>query len=653
MSYLKFDKLLLTNLQKSLDKEMLRTNRAGAYSSTTIVDCNTRKYHGLFVVPVPKLGIDNHVLLSSLDETIIQHGAEFNLGIHKYRDEHYSPKGHKYIREFHIDSVATTVYRVGGVVLQKERIFESGENRMLISYTLLEAHSPTTLRLRPLLAFRSVHELMHETDSINAEYKKVVNGTSFRLFDDYPELVMQTNKASEFVDQPSWYKGIEYYKEQERGYEYKEDLYVPGYFELQIKKGETIIFSAGLDEIMPDVLLKHFDYECEKRTPRIDFKHTLKTAAEQFYNKRKDGLYLLAGYPWFKYRARDEFIALPGVTLSVGNIDTFEDMMEVGCRAIRDFLMPQPKTTLLKEVSAPDVLLWFIWDIQMYAHYTSLKRAVAKYGDLVLEVMEFIRKQKHSNLFLHDNGLLFTNGQQKPATWMNAMEDNLPITPRSGYVVEINALWYNALCFATQIAAFNKDAHLTDRLTYQSGLTKVSFLEQFWNGTYLYDYVNGDVKDKEVRPNMLLAVALEHSPLDKKAKKSTLDIITRELLTPKGLRSLSPKSGMYCPNYVGNMKERTHNYHNGPVWPWTTAFYVDAYLSIYKMSGLGMVQRLLSGFENDLTQLTVGTLSELYDGNPPFRGHGAMSYAPTIAAVIRAAQKMTDFEYQYQQQFAK
>src|SRR5574344_2813749 len=261
MSYLKFDKTLLTNLEKSLDKKMLRTNKAGAYSSTTIIDCNTRKYHGLLVVPVPEIDRDNHVLLSSCDETVIQHGAEFNLGIHKYQGDYFSPRGHKYIREFHIDSVATTVYRVGGVILQKERILVSGENRVLVRYTLLDAHSATTLRLKPFLAFRNVNELTHENTKIHRDYQEVENGISCCLYDHYPNLVMQTNKQVAFVPEPDWYRGIEYYKEQERGYEYSEDLYVPGYFELSIKKGETVIFSAGTEPVAVRKLKRLFDDE--------------------------------------------------------------------------------------------------------------------------------------------------------------------------------------------------------------------------------------------------------------------------------------------------------------------------------------------------------------------------------------------------------
>jgi predicted glycogen debranching enzyme len=643
MSYLKFDKMLLTNLEKSLDKEMLRTNKAGAYASTTIIDCNTRKYHGLLVVPAPTLGTENHVLLSSLDETVIQHGAEFNLGIHKYQGDYYSPRGHKYIREFHIDTVARTIYRVGGVVLQKERTFVSGESRMLIRYTLLEAHSATTLRFKPFLAFRNVSQLTHENNTINRAYSEVENGISWCLYSGYPNLVIQFNKQVDFIAQPDWYKGIEYYKEQERGYDYKEDQYVPGYFELPIKKGETIIVSAGVEPVTCQSLKKLFEYEFTNRTPRTSFFNCLKNAAQQFYNKRDDGYYLLAGYPWFRYRARDEFIALPGCTLSIDDIATFEKMMTIGIKAVDDFLALRPKTTQLKEVSSPDVLLWFIWDVQQYAQATSTAQAAEKYGRIVADIIAFIRKQKHPNLFLHENGLLYTNGKVKPATWMNAMENGYPITPRTGYIVEINALWYNDLKFAAELANEATNENQADILNYQAEISRQAFVDTFWNGTYLFDFVDGSYQNREVRPNMIFAVSLPYSPLDKRQQKSTLDIITRELLTIKGLRSLSPKSPMYRPEYIGGQLERDRNYHNGPVWPWTTAAFAEAYLKIYKMSGISFLQRLLAGFETELRELTVGTLSELYDGNPPFRGHGAMSYAMTVGEVLRTLHILDTF----------
>ena len=219
MSYLQFEKTLLTNLQEALPKEILRTNRSGAYSSSSIVDCNTRKYHGLLVVPVPEIDDKNHVLLSSLDETVIQHGAEFNLGLHKYAGDVFSPNGHKYIREFIWDKVPTTLYRVGGVILKKEKVFQHFHNRVLIRYTLVDAHSVTTLRLRPFLAFRAANQLTHENAAANRNYEEVDNGIKTCMYDGYPDLYMQTNKKAEYIFEPNWYKGIECPQDKEMGSE--------------------------------------------------------------------------------------------------------------------------------------------------------------------------------------------------------------------------------------------------------------------------------------------------------------------------------------------------------------------------------------------------------------------------------------------------
>ena len=210
MAYLNFDKALLINLERSLSKEMIRTNRAGVYNSSTLVDCNTRKYHGQLVLPLPHLSDDNYVLLSSLDEPVIQHGAEFNLGLHQYEGNHFAPNGHKYIREYDCEVVSKTTYRVGGVILQKERLLVSFEPRVLIRYTLLEAHSATTLRFRPFLAFRSVNELTHENDRANSNMDEVSNGRVAQLYSEFPQLFMQFSKQVNYCHEPHWYKDIEY-----------------------------------------------------------------------------------------------------------------------------------------------------------------------------------------------------------------------------------------------------------------------------------------------------------------------------------------------------------------------------------------------------------------------------------------------------------
>ena len=646
MSYLRFDKTLLTNLEESLPKEVLRTNRSGAYHCTTIVDCNTRKYHGLLVIPIPELDDENHVMLSSLDETVIQHGAEFNMGLHKYQGNNYSPKGHKYVREFECEKVPTTIYRVGGVVLKKEKVFVHHENRILIRYTLLEAHSATTLRLRPFLAFRSVRQYTHENSQASRDYQLVDNGIKTCMYPGYPELFMQLNKKNEFHFQPDWYRGIEYPKEQERGYDFNEDLYVPGYFEINIKKGETVVFSAGISEVSTRTLKNTFEEEKEKRVPRDNFQHCLINAAHQFLNVQGGESYILAGYPWFKCRARDLFISLPGLTLAVDEVEKFETVMETARKAVMRFINDEPDDLKIYEMEHPDVLLWAVWCIQQYAKMVSREKCREKYGKLLEEIMDYLRRENHPNLFIHSNGLVYANGFDKAVTWMNSTANGRPVINRTGYIVEFNALWYNALRFTADLLGEKGNTTFTDDLNEVAEKAGKAFVETFLNEHgYLLDYVDGNMMDWSVRPNMIFAAAFDYSPLDARQKKGVVDICTKELLTPKGLRSLSPKSGGYNPNYVGPQSQRDYAYHQGTAWPWLAGFYFEAYLRIYKMSGLGFVERQLIGYEDELTSHCIGSIPELFDGNPPFKGRGAISFAMNIAEILRTLYLLSKYNY--------
>lgn len=638
----------MTNLEESLPRELLRTNRSGAYSCSTIVDCNTRKYHGLLVVPVPELDDENHVLLSSLDATVIQHGAEFNLGLHKYQGNNYSPKGHKYIREFDCDKVPTTLYRVGGVVLKKEVVFQHYEDRILIRYTLVDAHSATTLRFRPFLAFRSVRQFTHENSTASREYTEVENGIKTCMYAGYPDLYMQFSKDNDFVFQPDWYRGVEYPKEQERGYASNEDLYVPGYFEMDIKKGESIVFSASTSACKTGGLKRLFDKEVDERSPRDNFFHCLVNAAHQFHNRTsKDERYLLAGYPWFKCRARDTFIALPGLTLSIEEEDYFELVMQTASRGLYEFMESKPLTTKIYEIEQPDVLLWAVWAVQQYAKHVGRDKCNRKYGKLVQDIVAYIVADKHPNLHLMDNGLLYSEGKDKAVTWMNSTANGRPVVPRTGYIVEFNALWYNALKFcasmATEYEAENEAADYEKR----ADLCRNSFIDTFVNQYgYLFDYVEPlDSPDWSVRPNMIFAVALDYSPLTPAQQKSVLDVCTRELLTPKGLRSLSPKSGGYNPMYVGPQTQRDYAYHQGTAWPWLGGFYMEACLKIYKRTRLSFIERQMVGYEDEMTQHCLGTIPELFDGNPPFHGRGAISFAMNVAEILRTLELLEKYKY--------
>lgn len=642
MSYLKFDKNLMINLEQSLSKEMLRTNQAGAYHCSSIVGCNTRKQHGLLVIPIPEMDNKSFVMLSSLDETVIQHGAPFNLGLHRYSGGIYSPNGHKYIREYDCESVPRTTYRVGGVILTKEMVFISQENRILIRYTLVDAHSATTLQFRPFLAFRESNQLVVQNDRLNQNYNEIKNGVSFCLYDGFPTLYMQFSHKPTWVQNPNWYNGIEYVKDLERGIPYTEDLWVPGYFEIPIKKGESIIFSAGVEEISPRSLAKLYETEVASRTCRTSFYNCLKNAAKQFYIKDQDGEFIISGYPWGQIRARDTFIALPGTTLAINHNEDFHDIMSTASKALDNYMENELLDSRIHGIDLPDVPLWAVWSIQQYAKTLGFDAARDRYMPMIAKILNWIIAGGHPNLQVETSGLVGTTGTNTPVSWMNVTSNGWPLIPRSGLLVEFNALWYNALIFAYNLAE-GVEAYAKDRETWLNiaEQAKPAFVDTFLNDYgYLYDYVNGHHADLAVRPNMAIAIGLDYSPLDRRQRKGVLDVVTRELLTPKGLRTLSPKSYGYQPFYVGSPEERERAYHNGPARPWLMGMYADAYIKVFGMSGVSYIDRMLIGFEDEMSQNCIGTISQLYDGNPPFTGRGAISQATNVAEVLRTLRNL-------------
>jgi predicted glycogen debranching enzyme len=636
MSYLKFDKNQLINLEQSLPKEILRTNQAGAYHCTTLVGCNTRKQHGLLVIPIPEMGNKPHVLLSSLDETVIQHGAPFNLGIHRYKGDVYSPNGHKYIREFDCESVPRMTFRVGGVILTKEKMFISNENRILIRYTLVETHSPTVLQFRPFLAFRESNSLCLANDNVNKNITPVENGVATCMYDGFPTLYMQFSHKPQWVDDANWYHDIEYVKDLERGVPYNEALWVPGYFQIPIKKGESIYFSAGVSEVKPRSLAKMYENEIAVRTPRSSFFNCLKNAAKQFYLREKDNMYVLSGYPWGVVLARNTFMAVPGLTLAIDHFDDYRAIMKTALGALTHFAETGEPSERIAGIDLPDIPLWAIWAIQQYAKNQGTESAKELYGDIVRQLINFVLDGKHPNLFVNEDGLLSTDGSKTPASWMNSVLDGRPVVPRTGFLVEFNGLWYNALRFGASLlhddAKYSEDV---ERWTATADRVQPAFINMFLNDYgYLYDYVNGNYADPSVRPNMAVAIGLDYSPLDRRQRKGVLDVVTRELLTPKGLRTLSPKSYGYRPFYLGSPRDRELALHQGPARPWLIGFYADAYLRVFGISGLGYIDRMLIGFEDEMSQGCIGSLSQLYDANPPFSGRGAISHATNVANVL-------------------
>lgn len=646
MDYIKFDKSKLVNLEYSLTRELLRSNRAGSYASTTIIGCNTRKYHGLLVTPQPQLDGGMHVLLSLLDETVIQHDHEFNLAIHKYKGEKYNPKGHKYVSDFAFDPNPVITYRVGGVVLTKEMLFAGNSDSLIIKYTLVEAHSPTTMHFRPFLAYRNIHALSKANNDVERKYDEIPNGIKVRMYDGYPHLHLQFSTEVEYVHTPDWYFDFDYMREKARGYESLEDLYTPGYFELPIKVGESIYFMASLEKEDPKTFARTFNQELKKRIKRDSFENCLLNAAQQFIVKRGKKYELFAGFHWFGQVARDTFIALPGLTLVQGDFKTFKAILDNSLLEMKGPLFPNSGTGNKLEYNSVDAPLWLFWTLQQYIKYSGDNAVWKNYGSYLKLILNSFREGAPYNIHMLENGLLFAGESGSVVTWMDAVVDGKAITPRIGLTVEVNALWYNAIRFAIELA---ENAGERDFVNYWKPVADsipAAFVDTFWyqEKNYMYDYVLGDFRDKSVRPNQIFAASLPYSPLNDDQCKGILDRVKSELLTPRGLRTLAPKNPAYKPEYTGNPTERAMAYHQGSSFPWLLGHFAEAWLRLYEQSGIQFITKIYHGFEEVITEHGIGTISELYDGDPPYRPSGAISQAWSVSELIRVGNLLDEMK---------
>ena len=644
--YLSFKKDQLINLEYSLAREFLGTNRGGGYCSSTLVFCNTRKYHGLLVVPIEKFRGKNYVMLSSLDETILQHGRDFNFGVHKYEGT-YEPRGHKYIVDISYEKAFTVTYQVGGVLLKKEILMVHNAPQVLIRYTLEDAHSATLLRLNPLLAFRDIHSLSKQNPVANTQVEVVDGGVRAKLYPEFPYLYMQLSKPANFGGAAYWNNNIYYTKEKERGYDFQEDLLSVGAFEVSLKKGESIVFSASLEEANPKNLAKDFSKFLKERADRNSFEECLQYTASQFIIHKAGETRIKAGYHWYDSTTRDTFIALPGIALSGSTAKIFDEVLQSALKYCYNGRFARDISThVVNPVFDADTSLWFFWTLQQYEKETTRtkKQIWKEYGETLKAILNAFKSREHKTMRMDDNGLIWSDDLSRPLTWFNAESNYGAIVPRNGYVVEVNALWYNAVCYALELAKDAKDkTFLSEWGTIPETIAE-SFNQIFWieSEKYLADYANHTHQNTEVRPNQLLACALDYSPLSEKRQRKVLAIITQELLTPKGLRSLSPESPRYEGESVGNVFVRDKATFNGSVHPWFVGFYVEANLKLFGDTYIPDGKAFLENFEEEINTHGVGLISAIYDGNPPFNPRGCISNAKNVAEILRAQWLLSD-----------
>ena len=643
MAFLKFNKSELVNLEYSLKREIIAANESGAYCNTSIVTCNTRRYHGLLAVPVQELGGGKYMLLSALDESLILGGKQFNLGIHCYGDT-YEPRGHKYIVDFDAAPVPVVTYKVGGILFTKTIMMVPDNDQVLIKYELLQAPSKVTLALKPFLAFRSVHSLTSQNAEAYPQPDEIDGGVSFRLYNGFPDLNLQTSSAAAFKYQPYWYNGVTYSDEYRRGFDCREDLFVPGMFQMTLKPGESVVFSASVNEINPRGLKRKFT-DTLKKMGEIETHHDLLVHNAQLF-KQHDGdkARINAGYSWLETGLlRETIVSLPGLTLYAnGDCAEFEKIL--------DTLIAEEQERLFRRTTQCEAPLRLTETIQKYIRFSGKEKQIwKKYGETLKGIIESYAPGRRREVAMHPNGLLWTQMDGVALSWMNAYVHGHPVTERAGYQVETNAFWYNALCFALDMEnkyGPKKDNAFVARWTSVRDLVKQNFQPTFWREDwgYLVDYVNGGPHDQAVRPNQLYAVCLEYIPVDDEVVSEVVMTINDELLTKRGLRSLSPRNEAYRGVYEGSQIDRDLAYHQGCAFPALLAPYIEICFEMMGSTFYKRAEYLTEGFFQDISKHGVGAFSELYDGDPPHEPHGAISSAMSTAALLTIDYVMNQYK---------
>jgi len=648
---------LPASLDKALNREWLETNGLGGYAASTIPRCPTRKYHGLLVQPLPgKQG--RFLLLSGLEPEPVLPEGEFFLGSNIYNHTEH-PGGYSYLKEFSPFPHPRWRWNGPGFGLDEELLMVRGEAVVLMKYRLTEDSAPLTLRLKPLLSYRDVHQLTFENPGISPSFRSRPENLEITLYPDLPPLEFRFSRPYSFQYSPFWDKGVTYSKERERGFDYQEDRFVPGLFFLELKPGEEVYLSAGLPASPGTAagVEELWKRETQRRQsarnrftggpPALEI---LAHKAEQFIVKNdKDESSLIAGYPWFGEWGRDTMIALPGLTLATGKKKTAAAILRSYGKYIRKGLIPNTLGGLqgFASYNSIDASLLFVAAVQAADPFLTGSSLFP--GELEFEkrfykpvkaIMKAFLHNKVPHTRLESDGLLSAGSPETQLTWMDATAYGKPVTPRYGKPVDINALWYNNLRYLLELQE-RMEKKPNRRAEELVAILPMAYRDAFWlpKGEYLADCITPEGPDPSLRPNMLFPLALPYSPLTRKEQLGVLKAVEEHLLTPLGLRTLAPTDPRFCPVYRGNGNERDAAYHQGTVWPWLLELYVIGLVRTNPRNELlrtKLKEYLTNFLEKHLMEDGLGQVSEIFDGEKPAAGRGCFAQAWSSAAILRA-----------------
>lgn len=623
------------------NREWLETNGIGGFSSSTISGMNTRRYHGLLTAAI-KPPVGRFVLLSKLEETLLIDGRRYELSANQYPGVIH-PQGFHYQTAFQLDPFPRFTYEIEGVRLDKSVFMVRGENTTVIQYELRNTdHTDIKLEIRPLIAFRDYHSTTHENGVLNTQIETDRGLTTFRPYDDLPPLHLAHDPAA--IDANGfWYRNFQYALEQERGLDFAEDLFNPCMltFELNSRTKINIIASTTQhDASRADAYRKA---EVERRSNNKTGLVTLLTAAaDQFIVSREGGETVIAGYHWFADWGRDTMIALPGLTLVNGRWDIAKNVLAGFATHVDRGMLPNrfPDAGEAPEYNTVDATLWFFEAVRSFAQYSGDYEFVRTNLYLVLqEIVNWHVKGTRYGIHVDEDGLLVSGEPGVQLTWMDAKVGDWVVTPRHGKPVEIQALWYNALRVMEDLAGRFNDPDAKQGYSAMADKARASFNKLFWNeqAGCLYDVINGEIRDSSIRPNQVIAISLRNTMVAKDRAMSIMGVIERELLTPRGLRTLSPLDPNYIGRYEGGPGSRDGAYHQGTVWPWLMGPYIIAYVKTFgRKAGQNFSAMWLKNFEQHLHEACVGQVSEIFDGDAPHAPRGCVAQAWSVAELLRA-----------------
>lgn len=629
-----------------MTREWLLTDGLGGYASSTVLLCPARRYHGLLVAPLPGT-VKRHVFLARFEEWFQGGGKAVALSMGRYAGT-YGPLGHQGVERFELAPLPKWTYRFGRATLERELLLVRGGRTAIVRYRVSGQQHPVEMRLRPLLPYRAADALTFENFDLDKRVERLEDGIVAQPYASLPRIAITTSSSAHFEVDPLWYKGIEYPSELARGYPGHEDNFTPGEFHVPLENGVDVFVAASLDGPVTNARAtwerEHARVVQAAANVGDDVRSRLAFTADDFLFRTEEGrLAVDAGWPWFGEWGRDSCIALPGLLIARGRADECAEALSGMAAYLKDGLVPNVfgRARADSDYGSADASLWFARAARLGELASKDKDGFARRMLPALrEIAEHYARGTGLGLAADDSGLLRSGSPELNSTWMDARVSSGPVTPRDGCAVEINALWCFLLAYLAELEErLGKPARARE-LRARRERAYAAFLDRFWLARegYLADVWKDGKRDVAIRPNMVIAAALEWSPLTTGMRVDVVNCARAELLTPCGLRTLDPRHRDYVGRFAGGPEERDHAYHQGTVWPWLTGYFVEAWLRAHGgADGEKLFLReLLDGFAEQLTTQGLLHVSEVMDGDPPHRPGGTIAQAWNSGELLRA-----------------